>query len=322
MTDYNPVTYKIGNCKFEKSSVEKDNSLQEIQLFPKRIEELDFFIQDIEQKSDFTIWLDLPISSKSIDIQYNILKISEFRGGYKVIISVFKYFSDSFDKWELKWNMKSFFDLAKLNLSHFDDLVLLNDNTSEESIDYNIAVINHEELKIHQQYMIGIELLDKIYRIVKLELGGLEWNNIYETNEKIFSTELVEPLLRKMKFDSVRYNHGIKEYGKDFICSYIDNFKIKKYVGIQIKSGNVSGKVNSQIDELLGQIDDAFSMPFKEIGDKSGKHISNFYIIISGHFTDNAKDKINEKIPSNLTGNISFIDKSGVLDLIKNINKE
>ncbi len=83
-----------------------------------------------------------------------------------------------------------------------------------------------------------------------------------------------------------------KEYGKDFIFSEIDKFGHNIYYGLQVKAGNISGKANSKVDEIIGQLDDAFSMPFEEIGSGNRYYISNFIIAISGNFTENAKDKI------------------------------
>lgn len=323
MTEYQKMSYKIASCEFKDSFYKTIDNHLNIELYIDDISELRFKLSDITNDSNFKIWLNNVVKSKEINtIEYNFVSINYYKDKPTVILSLFKYFSDSYEYWSLKWDMKKFFDLVKTNISLFKDIELVSDDTSEDSIDYNIAIIGHGDLTIHEQYLIGINTLDEIYKIAKLEIGGLNWNEIYQTDEKAFSKDIVEPLLRKLKFESVRYNHGTKEYGRDFICSYTDNFKVKRYIGIQIKAGNISGKVNSQIDELLGQIEDAFSMPYREIGDKADKYITTFYIIISGQFSDNAKDKIIEKTPKNLIGNITFIDKNGLIDLTGNIKNE
>lgn len=320
MSEYRQMTYKIGNCEFKDSFYENIENVLDIELYIDSVSELNFTVSEIQEGSNFKIWLNNVVYSKEINsIDYNYLSIQHYKEKPTVILSLFKYFSDSYQYWDLKWDLKKFFVLVKTNLSQFKDLELVSDDTSEDSIDYNIAVLGNYDLPIGEQYLKGIEILDDLYKIVKLEIGGLNWKDIYLTDEKTFSLDVIEPLLRKMKFDSVRYNHGIKEYGKDFICSYFDNFNIKRYIGIQVKAGNISGKVNSRIDEIFGQIDDTFSMPFREIGDKTDRFISTFFIIISGQFTDNAKDKILEKLPKKLIGNITFIDKDCLIDLIENI---
>jgi len=55
-----------------------------------------------------------------------------------------------------------------------------------------------------------------------------------------------------------------------------------RHYGLQAKSGDVSGGVNSAIDELIGQADDAFKMPCYEIASTEPRYISNFIVAISG----------------------------------------
>jgi hypothetical protein len=55
--------------------------------------------------------------------------------------------------------------------------------------------------------------------------------------------------------------------------------------------GDASGSVNASIDEILGQIADAFAMPYYELGSKEPRYISTFLIAISGRFRANAKGK-------------------------------
>ena len=78
----------------------------------------------------------------------------------------------------------------------------------------------------------------------------------------------------------------------------------------------MSGEVNSRIDEILGQIRDAFAMPYFELGSKAPQHISDFIIAISGRFTENAREKITEKIPNDLRGSVHFWDKDKILGLV------
>src|SRR5206468_12376011 len=73
--------------------------------------------------------------------------------------------------------------------------------------------------------------------------------------------------------------------------------------------GDVAGGANAEIDELLGQIQDAFTMPFYDLYTKQKQRISRLAIIVSGKFTDNAIEKICEKIESHaVRNNVVFID--------------
>jgi hypothetical protein len=160
------------------------------------------------------------------------------------------------------------------------------------------------------------KLHDLIYT-AETALSGLTWKPEYETDERMFCTEVLAPLLRKMRFSAVRYRQGVKEYGKDFTFSELTPFGHFRHYGLQAKAGNVSGGVSSAIDELIHQLDDAFKMPYTEIGSNDPRYISTFIIAISGHFTDNAREKLANKIPKGVYGSAYFLDKENILELIE-----
>jgi len=162
----------------------------------------------------------------------------------------------------------------------------------------------------------AVENIKALMHQAEIALGGLAWKTIYKTDENMFCREILEPLLRRMNFLFVRYTHGRREYGKDFTFSENTTFGGFRHYGLQAKAGNVSGKVKSQVDELIGQVEDAFSMPFFELGSADRRYISTFVIAISGHFTENAREKIVEKIPGTLLGSIWFLDQTRIEDLI------
>lgn len=168
----------------------------------------------------------------------------------------------------------------------------------------------------------SFDFLPKVASEFKRFINTRMWNEDFSKDEQKFSKKLILPLLRRMKFDNVQYNHGKKEYGRDFLFSEINKFGETRYYGMQVKAGNVSGKVNSEIDMLIGQLNDAFAMPFYRLGNKNPHYISTFIIAISGYFMENAKEKIMNKVPNELIGNIFFWDKEKIMELIeKNWNK-
>lgn len=159
--------------------------------------------------------------------------------------------------------------------------------------------------------------INALIRHSEIALGGIQWKPEHEKDEGLFCCEILEPLLRRMRFLFVRYTHGRKEYGKDFTFSENTPFGGQRHYGLQAKAGDVSGRVNAQIEELIGQLNDAFSMPFYELGSTDRRYISTFVIAISGHFTENAREKIVEKIPPNLLGSIWFLDRTRIDELIE-----
>ncbi|EJV56053.1 hypothetical protein IEO_05554 [Bacillus wiedmannii] len=137
-------------------------------------------------------------------------------------------------------------------------------------------------------------------------------------NEADFTLSILIPLIRKMGFSNVKYNHGKKEYGKDIIFSRVSEFGFTEYFGVQVKFGDISGGAASDIDNILGQIDDAFSMSFFDIYTQKKVHISNLLIIISGKFKENAIEKISEKLINKaLKNNTYFFDREKVESLIE-----
>ena len=141
-------------------------------------------------------------------------------------------------------------------------------------------------------------------------------------NEADFTISLLVPLLRKMGFSDVRYNHGKKEYGKDIVFSRRTEFDEYEYWGVQVKFGDVSGRVNSDIDTLVGQAEDAFKMPFYDVYTRSRQRISKLLIAISGKFTENAVEKICEKIESHpLKNNIVFVDGEKIKTLAEKFRR-
>jgi hypothetical protein len=151
----------------------------------------------------------------------------------------------------------------------------------------------------------------------EVALSGLAWKEEYKRDEDLFCRELLLPLLRRMGFLFVRYTHGKKEYGKDFTFSEATPFGHHRHYGLQAKAGDVSGAVNAAIDELLGQIADAFAMPYYELGSKDPRFISTFIIAISGKFTENAREKIIEKMPKGLIGSVYFLDRDRITELVE-----
>lgn len=152
---------------------------------------------------------------------------------------------------------------------------------------------------------------------VKLQLTGRSWREEWNADERLFSKELIEPLLRAMKYDAVRNIHGSGEFGKDILCREFDKFGTERWLGIQLKAGDITGEVNSIVDVIIGQINDAFAIPFEDGASRSLKRISLFYVMCSGRITDNARTKIWSKIPNNLVGSVTFLDRQDLEGLIE-----
>lgn len=161
-----------------------------------------------------------------------------------------------------------------------------------------------------------IEEVELLLNCTRVGLGKFLWKEGYFINEKVFCEEVLTPLFRHMKFESVKYNHGVNEFGKDYILSEITKINSTRYYGVQVKAGNIDGGVNSQIDNILCQIKDAFEMPFYLSNINQQHYISELYVIISGKYTLNAKNKIQCKLQRGTYGTVHFLDKENIEDLI------
>ena len=166
------------------------------------------------------------------------------------------------------------------------------------------------------------QIIKEIEGAAELTLGSPFKEICDAENEADFTISILAPLLRKIGFSDVRYNHGKKEYGKDIIFSRRTEFDEYEYWGVQVKFGDVPGGVNSGIDTLVGQAEDAFKMPFYDVYTRSRQRISKLLIAISGKFTENAVEKICEKIESHpLKNNIVFVDGEKIKTLAEKFRR-
>lgn len=136
--------------------------------------------------------------------------------------------------------------------------------------------------------------------------------------EDDFTTKIILPLLRKLGFSNVRYNHGNAEFGKDITFSRRTEFDEYEFWGMQVKFGDVSGGAMGEINELINQAKDAFTMPFYDVYTRQKTRISKLVITISGKYSKNAVEKIIEGINDfPLKNNIVFLDGEKINTLIE-----
>lgn len=219
--------------------------------------------------------------------------------------------------WEGNWGLSTFItalsDIARNSTTAFVE----NLNILFEWKELTLRFIVNEDFNFKTKLDELTTILRGFIKQTELLLSGVVWRKEFDTNENLYCTDLLYPLLRKMGYIDVRYTHGTKEYGKDFTFSEQTKFGNLRHFALQAKAGNIRGNVNSQIDEIIGQLEDAFSMPYHEISANEERQISTFIIAISGQFTDNAKDKIIEKIPKHFRGSVYFIDRDKTNELIE-----
>ena len=217
--------------------------------------------------------------------------------------------------WEGKWGLATFLRAVADQTKHFPGFQI--GETEFEDDWKRLELLAPLEdgpaaASIHK----NAEVIRAIIGSAEVALGGIHWKEEYDRDERAFCLEVLAPLLRRMGFLAVHYTQGAREYGKDFTFSELSPFGHLRHYGLQAKAGNVSGEVNSAIDELVGQADDAFRMPYYDVASTEPRFISTFVIAISGRFTANAKDKIINKVPRGLHGSLLFLDRESVMELL------
>ncbi|MDX6530512.1 MAG: hypothetical protein QOH41_2802 [Blastocatellia bacterium] len=217
--------------------------------------------------------------------------------------------------WEGTWGLATFLGAIRDQLPFFADVTLGNIELEDDwkRLTLQIPLADGPAAEVLQA---SADILKKIIREAEIALGGIGWKPEYAKDERAFCEEVVAPLLRRMRFLSVRYTQGAREYGKDFTFSELTPFGVLRHYGLQAKAGDVSGEVNSAIDELVGQADDAFKMPYYDIASTEPRYISTFIIAISGRFTSNAKEKIVHKVPRGVHGSLLFLDRESIFELV------
>lgn len=146
-------------------------------------------------------------------------------------------------------------------------------------------------------------------------LSEYEMKELTQLNEKDFTLQYVIPLLEKLGFMNVRYEHGVSEYGKDVIYQYMDNFKFPRYGAVQVKVGNISGRADGLLSIIIEQIRLAFDMPYRDMSSQSEVFISQVVVICSGTYTNNAKEIICRRLKG--SRNVICLDGQDIVRMLK-----
>lgn len=218
--------------------------------------------------------------------------------------------------WEGTWGLSTLLVAIKDQVPFYSE-VSLTDIEVEDAFKQLTLRVALERVSVSDALSGGGDILRDIVRQAEVALAGMDWKPGYTTNERLFCDEVLTPLLRRMHFISVRYTQGDREYGKDFTFSEMTPFGAMRHYGLQAKAGDITGEVNSVIDQIVGQADDAFKMPYYDLSSAEPRYISTFIVAASGHFTANAREKIIHKIPRGLHGSILFLDRGSILELVE-----
>ena len=263
-------TSKILNCEFEENVVWSGNCFE------------GFFDQINVCRFGNILWVELQ-------------KLGDYDGYYK------------------DWAMKKYM-LTMQEICHSMDGVYVNNYEYDEYDPMFRALFisflfNIDEFKFYEGiFKYCHEFCINIEKITERKLKGDYWIPEFEIDEMLFCNMYLTPFYKKVGFEQVIFNHGNKEFGKDYILVTKNIFGDTEYYGVQVKAGNISGSATSKISEISNQIKLAFEVPYKLLNGND-IYISKMIVAISGKFTDNAQTIIQNCIERYKVTNILFISK-------------
>lgn len=246
-----------------------------------------------------------------VSFQGTSLSNKEHAGTVSIDIHIYrKYWYHKFGASQYVSAMKRAIEIRKKSEK---DVEFFGMEDDDAHIFFHFSIFLFQDVPIDQAYQRYQEVVQEIEGHTERILEGEEISSEILSDEVKFTIEVLLPLFRSMGFIDIKYNHGKREFGKDVTFSEMDKFGVRRNYGVQVKAGDLSGEAGSKIDKIIGQIGDAFSMHYIDITSRERRCISDFIIAISGRFTDNAKDKIVEKIKRR---NIYFFDIDKIQELL------
>lgn len=255
-------------------------------------------------------WL-YPLKGNTIVFEGEISSDKEHVGIASMAIHIYrKYWNHKFGALQYIDVMKKAIEIRKESDKDVE-FIEIEDDGAHIFFRYNIFLF--EDMSIDRALQRFQEIVQEIEGHTERFLEGEELSSEILGNETKFTVEVLLPLFRNMGFIDVRYNHGKREFGKDVTFSEVDKFSVRRNYGVQVKAGDVSGEAGSDIDKIIAQIEDAFSMPYINTTSREKRYISDLIIAISGRFTENAKDKVVEKINRR---NLYFLDIDKIQELL------
>lgn len=178
---------------------------------------------------------------------------------------------------------------------------------NETSIFFTQQLKESSRQDLHAAITSALSKIRRIVAAVNARLFGFSWKTEYETDEPLFTKEVVIPLLRRMGFEGVRYNHGVSEFGRDVLFADLDKFSNVRHYAAQVKAGGIAASNGTLLNQLIVQIDDAFAMPVQGPGKSKQFHVSEVFVICSGRISDGAVERLNQKLDPRLFGSVHFL---------------
>ena len=212
--------------------------------------------------------------------------------------------------WAMKKYMQTMYDICDC----LDDVYVNNYEYQEDDPMFRafflsfLFEIEDEYIYYENVYKYCSDFCSKLEKIVEQKLKGCYWDSEFEEDEMLFCKMYLTPFFKRLPVEQVIFNHGKREFGKDYLVVTKDIFGQPEYYGVQAKAGNISGSATSGILEICNQIKLAFTIPYTLSGGKE-VYISKMVVAISGKFTDNALEIIKGNLDKYMFANLVFLSK-------------
>lgn len=238
-------------------------------------------------------------------------QINSHRFGNKLFVEIQKL--GDYDGYYKDWSMRKYMQTMYEICNNMDDVWVSNYEYAEDDPAFRAFFVSFlfdiDEFKYYEEvYKYCHVFCEQLDTLAERKLSGCYWGENFETDEMAFCKMYLTPFFRKMGFEQVIFNHGNKEFGKDYILTTKNIFGKTEYYGVQAKAGNMSGAATSNINEITNQINMGFNIPYKLVDGKE-IYITKMIIAISGIFTDNAKMVIQSSVEKYKFANTIFLSK-------------
>lgn len=238
-------------------------------------------------------------------------QINSCRFGNKLFVEIQKL--GDYDGYYKDWSMKTYMQTMYEICDGMDDVWVSNYEYIDDDPAFRAFFIaflfDIDEFKYYEEvYKYCHDFCDQLENLIKRKLKGCYWDKKFEVDEMAFCKLYLTPFFKKIGFEQVIFNHGNKEFGKDFILVTKNLFGIKEYYGVQAKAGSLSGTATSNITEITNQINMGFNVPYKMVSGEE-VYITKMIVAISGNYTDNAQAIIQTSVDKYKFANIIFLSK-------------
>lgn len=140
----------------------------------------------------------------------------------------------------------------------------------------------------------------------------------FPKDEARFRTEVVEPLLRRLRLvRNVLHTHGNDEFGRDFVFEYEHPLPNRsRWVAVQVKMGDLPATAGGELRTIVDQVMMSFEHPLIVLPNMKSVSTSEVIVVVSGRVTGPAKQRVLEAISDPVwRANVAFLDGDAIREM-------